>query len=345
MANARVAIIGLGRMGSTIDDEVVGYPSVALPYSIAATCAASERLELVAGCDLLAEKRQAFAERWGVSALYQDYRDMLRQEQPDLVAICTRGENHAELCVGVAEYRPGAIYCEKAIACSLTEADAVRAAVGDIPFSTGVLRRYDPRYQVVRDAIADGAIGTPAAVVHYAETNLLHGHSHSIDTMLYLLGDPQVARVRGELQPRTLQPEGDRLAQDPNSTYQLETVNGVRGVTIPAGAWEFEVIGSGGTIRTMNNGVSRLYRKRVKITPRFSSIDPHPLPEPEQRSATLVVMEELAAAAQEGGSTREGVGHAHHVTEACLAVAESHRQGGRWLDLPLVTRSLYVYHV
>jgi hypothetical protein len=69
----RVAIIGLGRMGSTIDEEVVDYPAVALPYSIAACCAHSDRLELVAGADLLPEKRDAFGAKWGTKALYDDY--------------------------------------------------------------------------------------------------------------------------------------------------------------------------------------------------------------------------------------------------------------------------------
>ncbi len=32
-----VAIVGLGRMGSTIDEGVVDYPVVTLPYSIAAS--------------------------------------------------------------------------------------------------------------------------------------------------------------------------------------------------------------------------------------------------------------------------------------------------------------------
>ena len=48
MTSYRVAIIGLGRMGSTIDDE---HPSNA-PYSIAAACQASERLQVVAGADI-----------------------------------------------------------------------------------------------------------------------------------------------------------------------------------------------------------------------------------------------------------------------------------------------------
>ena len=42
----RVGIVGLGRMGSTIDDE--GHSD--LPYSVAASTLAGERPQLAAGC-------------------------------------------------------------------------------------------------------------------------------------------------------------------------------------------------------------------------------------------------------------------------------------------------------
>ena len=81
----RVGIIGLGRMGSTIDDE--GHSP--LPYSIAAACKASERLEIAAGCDLRADQRSDFAKRWNVEALYDNFSEMVSKEQPDIVAVCT----------------------------------------------------------------------------------------------------------------------------------------------------------------------------------------------------------------------------------------------------------------
>ena len=77
MKTYRVAIVGLGRMASTIDAEVVDYPAITLPYSIAASCQASEKLQLIAGADIVAEKREAFGKRWGISALYEDYLEMI----------------------------------------------------------------------------------------------------------------------------------------------------------------------------------------------------------------------------------------------------------------------------
>lgn len=346
MPRARVAILGLGRMGSTIDQEVVDYPPVTLPYSIAGACRASQRVELVAGCDLLPEKRQAFGEKWGVTALYEDFAEMISAASPDIVAICTRGENHAELTVAVAGMGVKGIYCEKAIACSLTEADAALEAVSSrgIAFATGVLRRYDNRYAQVREMIADGAIGKPTAAVHYASTNLLHGHSHSVDTLLYLLGDPQVAAIRGELRPRGLVVE-DRIDQDPSAVYQFETDSGLSCWSVPAGGWEFEVLGTEGILRTTDNGANGFYRRKQQVTGRYAPFLPTDLPPVAPASPTLTIIDELAGAVLDGAPLREGIERAHHVTEACLAVADSHRHGGSWLTLPATRPGVYVYHV
>lgn len=146
MKTYRLAIVGLGRMGSTIDAEVEGYPSITLPYSIAASAKAIARLELVAGCDIMPAKTEAFSKKWGVSRTYTDYQKMLATEKPEMVAICTPGPLHAAMTIAAAEAGATMIYCEKAMACSMQEADAVRAAIATrhIAFNTGVLRRFRP---------------------------------------------------------------------------------------------------------------------------------------------------------------------------------------------------------
>ena len=146
MKTYRAAVLGLGRMGNTIDDEVKSDPSFPLPYSVPGSIVGSERLELVAGCDLLPEKRAAFRERWGVETLHEDYLEMIEQEQPDLVAICTRADVHAELGARVAEAGVPMIYLEKAIACSMREADALLGACRQhgTAFNSGVLNRFNP---------------------------------------------------------------------------------------------------------------------------------------------------------------------------------------------------------
>jgi predicted dehydrogenase len=337
----RVAVIGLGRMGSTIDDEL---PPGSPAYSVSAAVKASDKLALVAGVDIDSAKREAYKARWGIDALYDDYRTMIRQEQPDLVAICTKGVLHAEMAVGVAEENVPMIFCEKAIACSMQEADAVLEAVGsrNIPFNTGVLRRFNRTYHKARELIHSGEIGEVRAAVHYAPTNLLHGHIHSLDTLSFLLGDPKVVSVLGELFPRDLQIENNRLDKDPNGIFQVVFDNGVEATSVPAGPWEFEVLGKLGSVRVLNNGGG--LRMRKASPDKRNSFTDVEIESPALHSTTQFCLEELVAAYEEKRPSLGNVQICHHLTEVCLAIAESHRQQRR-VALPLENRDLYVFHV
>ena len=346
MKKYRAAIIGLGRMGSTIDEEVVGYPAIALPYSAAGACRASQHLELVTGADLDADKRRAFTERWGVGAVYADYREMIRQESPDLVAICTRAENHAELAIGVAEAGGvSMVFLEKAMACSMREADAILQAYQPrgIAFNTGVLRRFDTRYHQMRQRLVQGEVGELRAAVHHAASSLMHGHIHSVDTIMYLLGDPRALRVRGELRGDAVAKD-NRFDKDPQAVYQIQFEGGVEAWTVPVGHWDFEVWGAKGMIKGLNNGMDWVERLpaaagRHTIYPEksFENVPPY--------SATLYAFDDLVRAHEEQQPALGNVKVTHHATEICLAVAQSHLEGGKWIDLPLQNRDLYVWHV
>ena len=345
MKKHRVAIIGLGRMGSTIDDEVRDYPAITLPYSIASAVSASSKLELCAGCDILPEKRDAFQKRWGCKALYHDYREMLSAEKPDLVAVCTKGPLHAEMGIAVAEAGVPTLYLEKAVAGSMREADALLDACQrhHTLMNSGVLRRFDNRYQQARRLIADGAIGVPQAVVHFNSGTLLHVHIHTIDTILMLLGDPQLESVCGELLPRTQSFAGPRLESDPKAVYQLEFVGGMMATTVPHGAYAFEVIGSKGMIRSENNGVDwRLYQSHPVGKRSFFREVPFPTVVPF--SATQACLEDLVDAHEQRRPPLNPVELCHRETEICFLVAQSHRDGKR-LSPPMTDRDFYIKHV
>ncbi len=346
MRKHRVAVVGLGRMASTIDDEVRDYSAIALPYSIAASCQKIDRIDLVAGADILPEKREAFGQKWGVKALYEDYLEMIEKEKPDMVAICTKGELHAEMAIRVAEAGVPMIYLEKAMACSMKEADMILDACqrNKALFNTGVLRRFDSRYHKARELIENGEIGQVKAVVHYAATNLLHGHIHSIDTIMYLLGDPIAKSVWGELRPRETKIENNRLDKDPSAIYHIEFEGGVEAWTVPAGMWDFEIWGTGGCIRGMNNGIDWSIRKPFKLSEKRSIFREATYPDYEVRSATVDLLKDLIDAYEEGRPTLGNVEVTHRATELCLAIAESHIQGSR-VDLPLSNRELYIWHV
>ena len=294
--------------------------------------------------------------------MHEDYAEMVRQESPDIVAVCTtatglqkpgnkapasdfRDDAHADLTVALADLGVPMLYVEKAVACSMRRCDELRDAVkrNGTLFNSGVLRRFDARYDPVRDAVLDGQIGDPVAVVHYAQSSLLHGHIHSIDTLSWLIGDPSITRVRGELEPGDLPIENSFIPHDPLGTYELTFANGVRGWSIPAGNWQFEVLGTKGMVRSLDNGAGAVMR--VQNGEDRYGWDGCELPKLPSRSATVSCLEDLVDAFENNRPTRGHVDVTHHITEATLAVAESHRRGGNWVDLPIADRDLYVFHV
>ena len=83
MTTYRAGVIGLGRMGSTFDDEITQGGSLFLPYCHGPTYHAAPNVELVSGADLHAEQASIFGERWGIVSehIYGDYREMLEKEK------------------------------------------------------------------------------------------------------------------------------------------------------------------------------------------------------------------------------------------------------------------------
>ena len=123
--NYRAAVVGCGRMGSTIDDEHVGKPHYPWPWAHAPGIIEARNVELVAGVDVDPKRLAYFGERWGVKALYADLREMVAKEQPDIVCVTTGPAERAEVVEALAESGVKAIYATKPMSRTLAEADAM----------------------------------------------------------------------------------------------------------------------------------------------------------------------------------------------------------------------------
>ena len=334
-----------------------------LDMSIANAAAESERLELVAGADLLEERRGMFQDAWDVPT-YESYAEMIDRHSPDLVGICTTatglqkpgreapstdfvGDSHADDAIQVIEAGVPMLFVEKAMSCSIAKADAVLEACQrrGVKYGSGLLRRHNNAYKAVRKAVEDGEIGEVRTAVHFGGSSLMHGHIHSIDTISYLLGDPKIVAVRGDLLPRDTQIRGNRIESDPQAVYQLEFEGGMMASTVPGVGFEFEVIGSDGMIRTMSNGSSVAMRKASDAGEGRPEMLDAPFPDFEPTNNTVACLEDLVEAHEQGREAHGDIAVTHHVTEACIAVAESHRQSGAWIDLPAANRDMYIFHV
>src|SRR5207247_4944901 len=126
--------------------------------------------------------------RYDVPRGYTDYREMIAAERPDLVCIATRPGPHAETTQLTAAQGVRAIYCEKALCCSMAEADAMVDACErfGVAFNYGTQRRYIPLFRRVRELIQSGGVGRPQVVVaHCGAGAALWTHTHTTDMLMF----------------------------------------------------------------------------------------------------------------------------------------------------------------
>ncbi len=341
----RTCLIGCGRMGATIDDEIRDRPDSYLwiPYSHAAACVACDRIEFVAVSDVVAEKAEAIRQRYDVPRCYTDYREMIEREAPDIVCIATRPATHAEMTVFAAEHGVRGIYCEKPLCCSMDEADVMVEAVErhGVKFNYGTQRRYMPQYQKMRELIEAGELGNIQCVIaQYGTSAALWGLTHTSDMLMYLAGDPEVTFVQGTILCRDEDWDGNRLNIDPGvACGYIRFANGVHGYSTAGTGSEFEVSGTKGKLRTLNNGAMCQFRK---VTETARILEEVPFPEVPRESGTVRGIEDIAEALDTGCETQGPIELARRSQEILMGIIESHRLGGIRVSLPMENRSLIV---
>lgn len=347
MKPLRAAVVGLGRMGSTFDDEITWGGSIFLPYCHAPSYVASPYTELVAGADLHDEQRAIFGERWGLSSdhLYADYREMLAQEQPDIVSICTTARHRATIVQDAVKAGVKAIWAEKPIALSLAEADAMVAACRENNIALAIYcgRRWHPLFNEAKRLIETGELGQIFQVTGYGQCGLSHNGSHLIDIVRYLAG-AEVQWVFGEMESDEAAASDDDLM----GNGYLAFANGVRGYIrgMPCGPanWEIDVIGENGRIRSLAQGLEFERYQMVPGGPRDRLL-PAKVPflwPPEMPGMGLTIIADLLNAIQTGQAPRCSGEDGLSALEIALALRESHRRGGVKVNLPLSDRSLQI---
>lgn len=93
---------------------------------------------------------------------FRDWRKMLADVRPDVVAICMRDiDCHAEMALAAAAAGARGIFMEKPFVPTLAEADRVIAACtkAGTKLSLAFVNRHSPAFAAARDLIEDGRIG------------------------------------------------------------------------------------------------------------------------------------------------------------------------------------------
>ncbi len=157
MGKFRVAVIGCGGIANGKH-----LPSLRLVPDV----------ELIAFCDIIVERAQKAAEQYGVAGarVYEDYKELLEKEKPDVVHVCTPNRAHCEISVAALEAGCH-VMCEKPMA--INEADARKmleaAKRTGKKLTIGYQNRYRADSQFLKEECEKGTFGE----IYYAKAHAI----------------------------------------------------------------------------------------------------------------------------------------------------------------------------
>ena len=200
MSKLKVGVIGVGGISEM---HIGGYK-------------ANPNVEIVAFCDINEARLKEKGEKHGVTHLYTDVNEMVKNEQLDAVSVCTWNCAHAK-CTIAALNAGINVLCEKPMAMNAKEAEDMMAAAeknGKL-LMVGFVRRYGNDMDVLQDFVRSGYFGE----LYYAKANYIRRHGnpggwfgdksrsgggplidlgvHVIDFVRYALGNPKPVSVYG----------------------------------------------------------------------------------------------------------------------------------------------------
>jgi predicted dehydrogenase len=302
----RAAIVGAGRKAGPIDDELPeGDRSWLRPWGHAPAYKALPNCELVGVADPDTAKLDAFCERYGVAreGRYADYREMIQRERPDLVSLTTWATLRAETAVFAVENGVKGIFSEKALACSLEEADRIRDACTrhGVAFNYGAGRRYRPGFRAIKKLADGGELGNVLQCVFTGgPSGLFHSVSHAVDTALFFLEGRTVESVQATLSKASFDRTANRWEADPSlaNAYVRFTDGTGATFTVNGGRWhEFNLLGSAAVASVLDNNARYVLRRRSDDW--FGATEA-PFPAFEDESDTVVAIRELTEAIAAG---------------------------------------------
>jgi len=145
-----VGLIGLGRLGSVYGSHLAHH----VPNA-----------DLCAVSDANGSLAKSFAKKYDVKKWYQNYGDLIADNDVNAVAVITPTSTHKEIVIETLKAGK-ATFCEKPISISLNEAKQIldRVEKTGTFFQMGFQRRFDRGYLEAKKKLDKGEIGTPVVL-------------------------------------------------------------------------------------------------------------------------------------------------------------------------------------
>ncbi|MBF0506857.1 MAG: Gfo/Idh/MocA family oxidoreductase [Nitrospirae bacterium] len=346
----RAAIIGCGRVAWILETDPLGTYKPCTHAGAYRLCA---RTDLVAGADIRVDRRNKFAGEFQVPSVYHDYREMLEKDSPDIVSICAYAPQRRDMVLDAIEAGVKGIWCEKALATSLEEADEIVDACSKNGVSLIVshMRRWDPVYILAKKIIDDGEIGEPVSAVCHFSSSMLHTGTHAFDVLRFFFGEAVLAQAFLEAYQYAghhdaMREKKELIEYDVGGYALLSFNNGVY-VTVHGDSkgyflFEFDILGTEGRIR-IGNWLFEVYRAEesktesglIELSKKDKVCD-------NNLNVWTAALEHLIDCMEGKAKNVSGPEDGRAALEIGLAIHESSRNRGKGVRLPLQNRTLKV---
>lgn len=302
----RVALVGCGRIGAHTPPHVrAACPPGWLPLNHAEAIATTPGLELVAVCDTDAGRAEATAKEFGASRWFTDYRKLIEEVRPDLLAIATRTAGRCDIIEFAAEHGVKGIHAEKPLGRSREECQrALRAvAAHGVKLSYGTTRRYMDAYREAKRLFGGGSFGALQQItLEFGRSALLWTHPHSVDLAVFFSGATEVEFVQATC---AIPPEAiTSLIVDADPKVEnafIQFTNGVRATLTCAGGLHAHLAGEHGTLMVGADGSWLEWNRKAGPADAYPLAHERRLPVATM-SGTQRAFSELAAAVRTGSA-------------------------------------------
>jgi len=157
MKKIRCSIVGLGRIGSLLEEDKLREK----PATHAGAISQNKDCILAGGCDIRNQRCEGFSKKWNCPETYTDIDTMLMKTSPDILHIATPPETHLKIIEKALSYNIKLIICEKPLA--ENSHDALKIVnihnSGRVKILVNHERRYSRDYQMVKKHIDKNDFG------------------------------------------------------------------------------------------------------------------------------------------------------------------------------------------
>lgn len=225
MKNIRIAIIGTGSISHRHMKVWAHIPQVTV----------------VAAAEIDEKKLAAWAQQYGITACYTDFRKMLQRDDIDAVDVCVHNNLHAPVCMAVMK-AGFHCYCEKPMSATYYDSHLMAqcARACGVKFAVQISSLFTEQTRTGKRVIESGVLGD----IYHARSvfasyrrrpgldgpfnrgtpdfmrKAMAGHGQSIDTgiyhlgqMLHLLGLPELKTVYGKAYHKMASPVPGRAVE------------------------------------------------------------------------------------------------------------------------------------